>query len=473
MGWESGEEWDESFPPLAFFALFPSFFMAASQTRRGRRPYAGWSCQGCEAVCAEDLSASIFALWTQANKKRGRFPVRAGIDAPGLFGFGRGYFLSRHFLVAVFHRGLPREPHPALFVHPEAFDRNVVADLDDVLGFLDAEIGQFADVNQAVLAGQKFDERAEFLDRDDLAAIDFSDFGFRRHAGDGVERDLHAFRRDGENVHRAVVFNVNFTAGFLDEAFDVLAARSDERADFCGVDLDRLNARRVFADFLARFGECLGHFGENMHARDAGLFNRLNHHAMRNALELEVELETGDALFRPGNFAIHVAVIIFPADDVGEELVFGDFLVRVEFGADADADAGHRTDHRDARIHQCQRAAANARHRGRAVGLHDLAGDADGVGIILGRNHRFDAALGERAVADFAPAGTADASGFAHGEIREVIVQDEFFLGSAAGVGIKFLRVVAGAERGQRERLGFAAAEQRRTVGARQNADFA
>src|ERR1017187_8722545 len=56
MGWESGEEWDESFPPLAFFALFPSFFMAASQTRRGRRPYAGWSCQGCEAVCAEDLS---------------------------------------------------------------------------------------------------------------------------------------------------------------------------------------------------------------------------------------------------------------------------------------------------------------------------------------------------------------------------------------------------------------------------------
>src|ERR1039458_10168322 len=84
MGWESGEEWDESFPPLAFFALFPSFFMAASQTRRGRRPYAGWSCQGCEAVCAEDLSASIFALWTQANKKRGRFPVRAGIDGARL-----------------------------------------------------------------------------------------------------------------------------------------------------------------------------------------------------------------------------------------------------------------------------------------------------------------------------------------------------------------------------------------------------
>ena len=76
-------------------------------------------------------------------------------------------------------------------------------------------------------------------------------------------------------------------------------------------------------------------------------------------------------------------------------------------------------------------------------------------------------------MADFAPTRTADAAGFADGEIREVVVQDEFLLAAAAGVGIKFLRVVTGAQRGQRDRLGFAAAEQRRTMGARQNADFA
>ena len=57
-------------------------------------------------------------------------------------------------------------------------------------------------------------------------------------------------------------------------------------------------------------------------------------------------------------------------------------------------------------------------------------------------------AFGQRAVADFATARTADAAGFADGEIREVVVQDEFLLGLAAGVGIKFLRVFAGAERG-------------------------
>ena len=52
-------------------------------------------------------------------------------------------------------------------------------------------------------------------------------------------------------------------------------------------------------------------------------------------------------------------------------------------------------------------------------------------------------------------------------------MQNEFLLGLAAGVGIKFLRVVAGAERGERDGLRFAAGKNRRAVGARQNADFA
>ena len=52
-------------------------------------------------------------------------------------------------------------------------------------------------------------------------------------------------------------------------------------------------------------------------------------------------------------------------------------------------------------------------------------------------------------------------------------MQDEFLFRLAAGVGIKFLRVVAGAERDERDRLRFATREQRGTVGARENADFA
>ena len=76
-------------------------------------------------------------------------------------------------------------------------------------------------------------------------------------------------------------------------------------------------------------------------------------------------------------------------------------------------------------------------------------------------------------MANFATAGTADAAGFTDGEIWEVVVQDELLLVRAAGVGIKFLRVVAGAERDERNGLRFAPGEQRRAVRAWQNADFA
>ena len=92
-------------------------------------------------------------------------------------------------------------------------------------------------------------------------------------------------------------------------------------------------------------------------------------------------------------------------------------------------------------------AAANRRHRGRAVRFHDLARDADGVGIIFERQHRFDGTFRQRAVADFAAARAGNAAGFADGKIREVVVQNEFLFVLAAGVGIEFLHVVAGAER--------------------------
>ena len=49
-------------------------------------------------------------------------------------------------------------------------------------------------------------------------------------------------------------------------------------------------------------------------------------------------------------------------------------------------------------------------------------------------------------MADFAAAGSADAAGFADGEVREVIMQQELLFGLAAGVGIKFLGVFAGAQ---------------------------
>src|ERR1039458_5516209 len=273
----------------------------------------------------------------------------------------RGF--GSHFLVAIFHRGFAREAHAAFLVHAEAFHGDVVADFHDVLGLLHAEVRQFADVNQAVLAREEFHERAEFLHGYNFAAINLADLRFGGHAADGVHGNLHALRRDGEDVDRAIVLDVNFAAGFLDEALDVLATGSDDRADLLGVDLERGDARSIFADFLAWLGNGLGHFTENREAGDAGFFHGNFHDGMRQAFQLQVELEAGDAFFRAGDLAVHVAIRVFPADDIGEELVFGN-AVAVVFGADADADAGDRTNHRNTRIEQREGAAADGRHRG-------------------------------------------------------------------------------------------------------------
>ena len=77
-------------------------------------------------------------------------------------------------------------------------------------------------------------------------------------------------------------------------------------------------------------------------------------------MQLEVELESGDALVGAGDFAIHVAEGILPADDVGEQFVILDFAAVVGARAEADADAGHGALQRHTRVKQCQRAAADA-----------------------------------------------------------------------------------------------------------------
>jgi hypothetical protein len=63
-------------------------------------------------------------------------------------------------------------------------------------------------------------------------------------------------------------------------------------------------------------------------------------------------------------------------------------------------------------------------------------------------------------MADFATARGSHAAGFANRVGREVVMQKEAFL-VHAGQAIDILFVFAGAERGDNDRLGLAAGEQR------------
>src|SRR5882757_2082546 len=71
----------------------------------------------------------------------------------------------------------------------------------------------------------------------------------------------------------------------------------------------------------------------------------------------------------------------------------------------------------------------------------------------------------------FAASGSTHESNLSHRERREVVVEHEAFLGFALEA-FQSLHVVAGAEGGRDQRLGFTARKNRAAVGARQDADF-
>src|SRR5476649_604748 len=159
-------------------------------------------------------------------------------------------------------------------------------------------------MDKPIFSWKHFDERAEFLDRDDATVIGLADFDLPRHAADDFLRARHAFGARRIDVHGAVVFDVNLRAGFGDDAFNRLAAGSDERADFFRIDFDRFDPGRVFAEIRARFGERARHDSENLGARLFRAEGRLGHDLVADARQFQVELEPRDARFRAAKFVI-------------------------------------------------------------------------------------------------------------------------------------------------------------------------
>src|SRR6516164_7834255 len=80
----------------------------------------------------------------------------------GRFSVPRARFAAAHFLVAIGHGGFARKSDSALLIHPQALDPDFIPQLHDVLGLLDAEVRQFADMHQPVLAWQEFHKGAKF-----------------------------------------------------------------------------------------------------------------------------------------------------------------------------------------------------------------------------------------------------------------------------------------------------------------------
>lgn len=183
----------------------------------------------------------------------------------------------------------------------------------------------------------------------------------------------------------------------------------------------------------------------------------------------DVHLQSGYAVFGSGNLEVHVAQVVFVTQNVGE-----DGNPAVVFFDQAHGNTGNRFGHRHAGSHQRHGGAANGGHRRRTVRFQNFGYDPDGVGesVLVFGHHRMDGAPGQFAVADFAASRAAQTAAFADRKRREVVVEHKVFFVFAHQT-VDNLRVFAGAEGGNHQRLGFAAGENGGTVGGRQNVDFA
>src|SRR5690606_6580758 len=300
----------------------------------------------------------------------------------------------------------------------------------------------------------------------DLALVDLADLDLGRNHLDPLARSAAGRGVHGRDLDRAVVLDVDRRAGLLGDRPNHGAALADHVANLLRIDLDRDDARRPVGHLLARLVEDLVHFPEDVEPPFPRLLECLGHDLARDALDLDVHLQRGHAVFGPGDLEIHVTEMVLVAEDVRQHDVVVAFLDQ------AHRNSGHGLLDRHARVHQREARAAYRRHRARAVRFGDFRYDADDVGEhVHVRHHRFDAPAREAAMPDLAPLRRADEARLANAVRREVVVQHER-LAALALERVHDLRVAARAERRHDERLRLAAGEERRAVRPRQDTDL-
>src|SRR5712691_7983879 len=98
----------------------------------------------------------------------------------------------------------------------EHLNEDLVAELQLIANVADAMFGDFADMQEAVGAGEKLDEGAELREANDFAEIGLADFGAGGDVANHLQGRVSAGSAGGEDVHGAVFEDVDFDAGGFD-----------------------------------------------------------------------------------------------------------------------------------------------------------------------------------------------------------------------------------------------------------------
>src|SRR5579859_6605247 len=280
---------------------------------------------GAAAIVATTAGAApITVAPTEAARTTAPVAVAAAITAAGTAteaaagthrapALGLQLLRGRHLTA---QRGAAREVDAPLRVHLDYHHGNLIAGGHDILRPVDLIIGELRRAHQTLFTRQNLHERAEVHQPAHRTRINLADLNLLCQRTHRIHRAIHAILRDGRDVHRAIIVNVNLRTGLVLNAADRLAARADDRANLIRVDLDGLNARRIRRQVLMRLRQRLQHLVHDVHATLFGLGHCLREHLRRQPLDLDIHLEGRDAIRRTRDFEVHVAHSVFEALDV-------------------------------------------------------------------------------------------------------------------------------------------------------------
>ena len=248
-----------------------------------------------------------------------------------------------------------------------------VADLKGVLQRRHAIVADLADVEQALFAGQDFDEDAEGEHPrhgadEGLARLNFTDdvfYDLNGHLGRVV-----VDRRDADS---AAVLDVDLGAGLLDYAADRLSAGADDVADLFRIDIEGDDLRSRRREFGARGRDRGVHYVQYLETSLLCLREGLREYAAGDAARFVVHLQRRYAVARAGDFEVHIAVVVFKALNVGEDANLPGV------GDESHRDAGDGLFNGNAGRHHRKAAAAYGGHRAGTVRFQDIGNLAHDV----------------------------------------------------------------------------------------------
>ena len=231
-----------------------------------------------------------------------------------------------------------------------------------VLNGLKALPRYLRDVEQAFLARQNLYEAAVRHDAFYHAVVDLANLRQRHDSLDLGNGGIDALLVGSRHLH--VAHAVGFVdgdgrAGILLHLLDDFSTGADDSTDKLLRNGECLDARHLRLELLARLGDGLHHLAHDVLAASLSLHESLLDDVERQAVALYVHLCGCQSVLGARSLKVHVAEVVFVAEDVGEDCILTGCVVCDKTHCDtADGAFEFYTC-----IEECQCAGANSCHR--------------------------------------------------------------------------------------------------------------